>query len=81
MIAFSMKIQNVKAPPIFSNNIGVNCVMNITPIHSTSVQKDMAKPRVFVGYISEISTHGIGPKEDAKQAMYPKIKPKATGLA
>jgi hypothetical protein len=38
------------------------------------VAKDIAKPLIFVGNISEISTHGIGPSEEEKLAMKPNMK-------
>lgn len=64
-----MKIQKVMAPPINFSINGVNWVISTTPIHRTTVAKDIAIPRVLVGKISEIITQGIGPKEDAKEAI------------
>ncbi len=69
-----MKIQKVKAPPAFSNNTGVNCVIANTPTQRITVQNDIATPRIFVGKISESNTHGIGPSDDAKHAMNPSMK-------
>ena len=69
IIAFTIKMPKVKAPPIFSRRIGVNCVINRTPIHRTRVQNDIAMPRVLVGNISDMMTQGMGPSDEAKLAM------------
>ena len=66
---FTINIEKVGAPPKFLSMIGVSCVISTTPIHNTTVANDMAIPLVLVGNISEIITHGIGPREDAKDAM------------
>src|SRR5690606_22079803 len=79
MIAFTINIQKVNAPPMFCNKMGVSWVIKTTPVQRTTVQNDMATPRILVGNISEMITQGIGPKEVAKQAMKPRIKIKSQG--
>jgi hypothetical protein len=63
-----MNIQNVTAPPSFSSITGVSWVINTTPIQRINVANDIANPLVFVGNISDMITHGIGPKEEANDA-------------
>ena len=45
-------------------------MINTTASHSSTIQNDIARPRVFVGNISEIITHGMGPSDAAKLATY-----------
>ena len=68
-MAFVMKIQKVKALPIFSIRIGKNCETKYTADHMVNVEIDMAKPLILVGKISERITQGIGPKDIAKKAI------------
>lgn len=76
--ALNINMRNVWEPALANtsgsllvtrNNIGVKYDIRNVPTHSTIVQIDIATPRVFVGNISDIITHGIGPKDAAKQAI------------
>ena len=63
-----------------SNSTGVICVTNTTDSHNMTMLNDMATPLVFVGNISEMITHGIGPTEAEKLAIKPRMKISKSGL-
>jgi hypothetical protein len=65
-------IQNVKAGPMVLNNTGISSPM--IAVHVTKVAIDIARPLIFVGYISERMTQATGPREKEKEAMKMRIK-------
>lgn len=64
-----MKIQNVNALPIDSNNIGNSCETKKTEAHKAKIHIDMAFPLAWLGKISAITTKVKGPNDMPKKIM------------
>ncbi len=71
--------QKVKGSPRPSFIIGKRRVTMKLAAQLERVAIDAARPRILLGYISEIITHTTGPKEAAKLAIYMRMKIKIHG--
>ena len=67
------KSQNVPCSPKVALMYGNNCATSQFTENNARVAKDMARPRIFVGNISDMIIHGIGPNEKAKLAIKTEI--------
>lgn len=73
-IHITAKIQKEIAGLNDSNSTGVSCPIKYDPIQREKPAIDIANPRTFTGYISEIKTQITTQIEMAQKKIYPIIR-------